>query len=133
MFAPLRLIRAFAAQCSASGNSSIINIGDGMHGWSMSPNFLTYTLSKMALADLTKLLAMELAPRIRINTIAPGAMLPSHMDKPGVFKKLARLTPLKRNSNPSELCDAVSFLLRAESLTGQCIDLSGGLGLGFLA
>src|SRR5262249_41125997 len=57
--APLRLIKYFAQQCPKEQQSNIVNIGDGLTGWSISPNFLTYSLSKMLLSDLTQLLASD--------------------------------------------------------------------------
>jgi NAD(P)-dependent dehydrogenase (short-subunit alcohol dehydrogenase family) len=125
-FAPLRLIRAFTAQCDPKRENSVINIGDGLAGISMSPQFLTYTLSKLALENLTRLLAAELAPHIRINLIAPGPTLPGHMDKPDTFAKLRRALPLQRVSDCAELSSAVAFLLQAKSMTGQCLNLASG-------
>jgi NAD(P)-dependent dehydrogenase (short-subunit alcohol dehydrogenase family) len=126
LFAPLLLMRDFAAQYKGtSGN--IINITDGMLGWSISPKYLSYSLSKLGLGNATELLARELAPRIRINAIAPGPTLEGAQDKKDTFAKLAKIIPLKRTSSPKEICDAVHFLLSASSVTGQQIALSGGL------
>jgi NAD(P)-dependent dehydrogenase (short-subunit alcohol dehydrogenase family) len=126
LFAPLQLIRDFAAQYKgASGN--IINITDGMHGWSLSPTFLSYSLSKLSLNNATQLLVCELAPRIRINAIAPGPTLEGMQDKKNTFAKLKKIIPLARTSSPSEVCDAVHYILSASSLTGQIISLSGGM------
>ena len=128
-YAPLVLSRAFAAQCPNNIPGNIINITDGLHGWSMSPVFFTYALSKMALWDATQLLAQNLAPNIRVNAIAPGASLESANDLPTTFAKLKDIAPLKTNSSEEQICAAVSFILSSPSFTGQQILLSGGMHL----
>ncbi len=126
--APLQLIRDFARQLPPQQNGNIINLTDGMSGWSMSDKFLTYSLSKMTLANITQLLARDLAARrIRINTIAPGPTLPGPQDTQETFSKLEKILPLKHASSPQEVCDAISYLLKADSVTGQTIQLSGGI------
>lgn len=128
LFAPLMLARDFAAQY-AGKKGNIINITDGMAGWSLSPNFLSYSLSKKGLENATQMLALSLAPAIRVNAIAPGPTLEGAMDKKDTFAKLRRILPLKRTGVPQELCDAVHFVLTAPSLTGQILSLSGGIHL----
>lgn len=125
--APLILIRDFARQLPEDGEGNVINITDGMHGWSISDKFLTYSLSKMAMGNIAPLLARSLAPRIRINTIAPGPTLPGKQDLPGTFSKLEKILPLERVSNLEEICDTADFLLKAKSVTGQMLFLSGGI------
>ena len=130
LYAPLALSQAFAAQLPATGNAQIINLSDGVYGWSMSPQFLTYSLSKFGLVSLTELLAATLAPRCRVNAIALGPTMPGVMDTPGTFEKLASLAPLKRVSSPEEVVAAMDYLLHAPSVTGQVLYLSGGMQLG---
>jgi len=89
--------------------------------------FLSYSLSKLGLANATALLANELAPRIRINAIAPGPTLLGKQDKKDTFAKLKKIIPLHRTSSPDEVCEAVKYLLSAPSITGQVIPLSGGM------
>jgi len=127
LYAPLQLIRDFKAQHKAK-DGLVITITDGMHGWSLSPAFLSYTLSKQALNEATKLLVRDLAPTIRINAIAPGATLEGLQDKQDTFEKVKALTPLARTSTPQEICDALAYLLAAPCITGQVIELSGGIG-----
>lgn len=125
--APLLLAQAFAAQLTGKG--AIVNILDGCDGLCISPNFLTYSLSKKGLEEATRLLATGLVPRIRVNAVAPGLTLP----KPGeeaMFDRLVAKSPLQVASSPEEVAVAVSYLLATESLTGQVISLNGGLGLG---
>lgn len=125
--AALVLIRDFRNQLSPGNRGNIINITDGMVGWSVSDKFLTYSLSKMALGNIAPLLARSLAPQIRINTIAPGPTLPGKQDTPNTFSKLEKLLPLGRVSGLEEVCGAVRYLLGAESVTGQTIYLNGGV------
>ncbi len=123
---PLSLIQSFTAQLPKEQQGNVVNILDGMWGWSMSSSFLTYTLSKMTLWNLTALLARELAPNIRINAIAPGSTIPGVQDKPDTFDKIRNYVPLKRNSAPDEVSAALLYLLGAPSVTGQVIELGGG-------
>ena len=126
--APLYLIRYFSEQKNLT-NGSIINIGDGISGWSMSAHYLTYSLSKYGLETLAHLLAESLAPRIRINTLALGATLPGNEDEADSFERIANASLLKRCSNPEEVCHALDFLLGTPTITGQTISLASGLHL----
>jgi NAD(P)-dependent dehydrogenase (short-subunit alcohol dehydrogenase family) len=126
LFAPLLLMRDFAAHYKgASGN--IINITDGVKGWSMSPAFLSYALSKQGFAEATRMLARELAPAIRINAIAPGVTPAGSQDKKAPFARFKKIIPLARLSSAEEICDAIHYILSAPSLTGQILSLSGGM------
>lgn len=124
--APLQLAKDFAAQYKGE-DGNIINITDGLEGWSMSPAFLSYALSKRALADATAMLVRTLAPRVRINAIAPGATLEGAQDKADTFNKLRDVAPLKRTGNVQELCATIRYIVSSPSLTGQTITLSGGM------
>ncbi|MBY0354485.1 MAG: SDR family NAD(P)-dependent oxidoreductase, partial [Rickettsiales bacterium] len=127
---PLLLTRAFAERFPKGEQAgNVICLLDGMQGWSISPNFLSYSLSRLAMQEAIPLLASELAPHIRVNGIALGATLPGVMDKSTTFAKLEWVTPLRRTSHPQEVCDAVDFLLRADGVTGQIFNLSGGMNL----
>lgn len=130
LYAPMALSQAFATQAPAG--SQIVNLSDGVYGWSMSAHFLTYSLSKFGLLSLTELLAASLAPQVRVNAIALGPTLPGVMEKPGTFEKLASHAPLKRVSSPEEVVAALQYLLHAPSVTGQVLYLSGGMQLGGL-
>jgi NAD(P)-dependent dehydrogenase (short-subunit alcohol dehydrogenase family) len=125
-FAPLQLIRDFASHYKGE-TGNVINITDGLKGWSMSPVFFSYTMSKLALANATELLARTLAPRIRINAIAPGAMLESIHDKEDTFDKLRKVIPMKRTGTSDEIGDTIRYVIATPSLTGQTIMLSGGI------
>lgn len=132
LYAPMALSQAFAAQLPQQAQGNIINLSDGVYGWSMSAHFLTYSLSKFGLLSLTELLASSLAPSVRVNAVALGPTIPGVMDTPGTFEKLASLAPLKRVSSPEEVVAAITYLLSAPSVTGQVIYLSGGMQMGGL-
>jgi NAD(P)-dependent dehydrogenase (short-subunit alcohol dehydrogenase family) len=129
LYAPLALIRAFKHHVDAHAlqDASIINLGDGTMGWSYSSKFLSYTLSKGGLMQLSTLLAAELAPAIRINAIGLGPSLPGEIDDENMFARLAARSPLKRVSNTQEICHTVDYLLATPSITGQTILLNSGL------
>jgi NAD(P)-dependent dehydrogenase (short-subunit alcohol dehydrogenase family) len=128
-FAPMLLSRGFVAQLPPKTQGHIVCLLDGMHGWSVSPAFLSYSLSKLALQQFITLTAASLAPQVRLNGIALGATLEGHMDKPDTFTKTAAISPLKRNSTPQEVCDTLLYLERTPTITGQVISLSSGLHL----
>jgi NAD(P)-dependent dehydrogenase (short-subunit alcohol dehydrogenase family) len=127
--APALLAREFAAQYEGEAGN-IIHLTDACLNWSLSPEFLSYTVSKAALWNLTQLLAKGLAPCIRVNAIAPGPTLPSHHDtESGAYDRLVASTPMQRASSPEEVVQAVRFVLSTPSLTGQMIALNSGMHL----
>ncbi|TAE32117.1 MAG: SDR family oxidoreductase [Alphaproteobacteria bacterium] len=129
MIAPALISHDFARLHCSAASAHIVCLVDGMTGWSMSSEFFSYTLSKAALEQFIPLAASALAPKIRVNGIALGATLAGHMDKPETFEKTRNLVPLKRNSTPDEVADALMFLEASPSLTGQIVRLSGGMHL----
>ncbi len=124
--APLHLTRDFAAQ--APQGSQVVCLLDGMEGWSMSGAYLAYALSKNGLNEAVRLLARPLAPRIRINGIALGATLEGAYDTPETFSRLAEKAPLQRNGTVADVLSALEFLLTCQGITGQVLDISGGMG-----
>jgi len=88
-----------------------------------------YQLSKNMLRDLTKMCAIEFAPHIRVNAVAPGLILPPPKKDGGYFEKLSPRTLLKRHGCAEDIADAVEFLLRAEFVTGEIITVDGGENL----
>lgn len=127
--APLLLTQGFLAQLPKNTSGNILVLGDGLHGWSISPEFFTYAISKHAWSSLIDLLAAASAPRARANLIALGPTLVGETDPAGLFDRLAARAPLKRNSAPHEVCAAVDFLLASEGITGQTLSLASGYGL----
>lgn len=129
--APLLLVQAFAAHIKHHNltHASALLIGDSARGWSLSSKYLSYALSKLTLMALPELLALELAPNIRINAVAPGPSLPGKNDETDTFKRLAVRSPLNQLSSPDEVCRTIDFLLATPTITGQTILLSSGFHL----
>lgn len=123
--APLFLSQAFAAQVPVGARGSIINILDE-RVWSLTPHFVSYTVSKAGLWTLTQTLALALAPRIRVNGIGPGPTLPSPRQSQAQFDAQAKSMPLGHGTTPGEIADAARYILAAPSMTGQMIALDGG-------
>ena len=123
--APVFLARAIAAQLPPEAEGNIINIID-QRAWRPTPDFFSYTLSKAALWPATQMLAQALAPRIRVNAIAPGPVLQSTHQKPAEFEAEWKSTLLQRPASPQEIANAVRFILDAPAMTGQMIALDSG-------
>lgn len=122
--APVFLAEAFAAQVDADG-SSIVNILD-QRVLRPRPQFLSYTLSKSALHVATTTLAQALAPRLRVNAVAPGPTLPSARQSSEAFAAQAGAVPLGHGASAGEIAEAVLFLAHARSVTGQTLAVDGG-------
>ena len=126
---PLFLIQGLKEQLKSS-KGSIINITDTNLSKGV-PNFSIYSAAKAGLEAITKGLARELAPNIKVNAIAPGAML----EPPDVTwteeqkNKVIENIPLNRMGSEKDIADAVSFLARSEYITGQIIKVDGGRSL----
>ena len=126
---PLFLIQGLKDQLKSS-KGSIINITDTNLSKGV-PNFSIYSAAKAGLEAITKGLARELAPDIKVNAIAPGAML----EPPDVTwteeqkNKVIENIPLNRMGSEKDIADAVSFLARSEYITGQIIKVDGGRSL----
>lgn len=123
--APILLAQAFAAQAAAE--AIIINLTDGSPGWSLSPSFFTYTLSKQALSEATMLMARQFGPRIRVNAIAPGPILPSKHREDDAFQKIEKAAPLETHATPEDIAKAAEYLMEAKHVTGQTLYVNGGL------
>lgn len=125
--APLFLAREAAAQLRRHGGA-IVNIVD-IHAERPLPGYLVYSAAKAGLAGLTRALAIELAPQVRVNGVAPG---PIAWPEDGQFNAAARAeivahTLLKREGEPSDIARAVRFLLfDAPYVTGQILAVDGG-------
>jgi NAD(P)-dependent dehydrogenase (short-subunit alcohol dehydrogenase family) len=123
--APVFLAQAFAEQAPADAAAAIINLLD-QRVLKPTPDFISYTLTKSALLTATRTLAQSLAPRIRVNAVAPGPTLPSARQSPEDFAQQAAATPLRRGPSPEEIAEAVLFLATAPSVTGQVLAVDGG-------
>ena len=94
--------------------------------WSLTPHFVSYTVSKAGLWALTQQMALALAPRIRVNAIGPGPALPSPRQTEEQFARQCATVPLGHGTSPEEVGRAVLAILALPSMTGQMIALDGG-------
>ncbi len=110
--------------CSEPG--CVVNLSD-QKLWNPNPDYLSYTLSKAALDAATTLLAMALAPQVRVVGVAPGVTLPSGraLDAQG-FAQAHAMTPLRRSSTPEDVARTVRFALESRAITGTTIVVDGG-------
>jgi len=125
--APALLSQGFAKYVKGN-NSNIINIID-QRVFKLTPFFFSYTISKTGLYTLTKTSAMSFAPNIRVNGIAPGPTIKNKRQSLKHFKKQYLSTPLKKQVNVQEICNAVDFLIKNRSITGQVIAVDSGQSL----
>ncbi len=123
--APVFLAQAFAAQLSNDQNGNVINVIDQL-ALRPNPYFFSYTLSKSALWAATRTMAQALAPHIRVNAIGHAPALGSVYLSEPEFERECRAMPLGHGTTPEEIADAVLFVLRASSMTGQMIALDAG-------
>ncbi len=121
--APIFLADAFAAQAPAGG--SIVNLLD-QRVLRPNPHFLSYGIAKSGLNAATVMLAQALAPRLRVNAVAPGPTLPNPRQDAEAFARYCRAMPLGHGPSPEEIADAVLFLARAKNITGATIPVDGG-------
>ncbi len=124
--APFLLIRDFAVYCK-KGN--IINFVDTRITGNTS-NLSAYTLSKKALWELTKMAALEFAPAIRVNAIAPGVTLAPVDEDEDYLQNLAQNIPMKKPGGVEPILDSIDFILKNTHLTGQLLFADGGENLG---
>jgi NAD(P)-dependent dehydrogenase (short-subunit alcohol dehydrogenase family) len=94
--------------------------------WNPNPDHLSYTLSKAALEAATTLLAMALAPSVRVCAVAPGVTLHSGPMDDAEFAASHRMTPLGRSSTPQDVARSVRFLLESPAITGTTLLVDGG-------
>lgn len=119
------LSQEFVRGRDPQASGAIVNIAD-WRGVTPVPGHAAYTLTKAALVAQTKLLAQELGPRIRVNAVAPGAILPAPGASGGQFAERAKYNPLQRTGHPDDVCDAVVFLLKSDFVTGEILHVTGG-------
>jgi len=123
--APALLIERFARE-HQGGDASIVNLLDSKLA-APNPDYLSYTVSKQALAGLTDLAARALAPRgIRVNGIAPGLMLRSSGQTEENFEAMHANNPLRRGVQPNDVIDAIRYFVNARSVTGQTLVIDSG-------
>ena len=125
--APVALTAAIAVRAGPQG-AAVVNILD--QRIAQPPvDQLAYTLSKQALAEATRTLAVTYAPRLRVNGVAPGLVLPTQDYAPGQAERIGAMMPLGHNATADEVAEAVLWLAEARSVTGQVIFVDGGAHL----
>jgi NAD(P)-dependent dehydrogenase (short-subunit alcohol dehydrogenase family) len=120
--APTLLARALAARPEAR---HVLNILDSKIT-GPDQEHVAYHLSKRMLAALTRIMAVQLAPRIAVNAIAPGALLPATGADPAKFDALAATVPMRKTGNPRDVARAARYILESEFVTGQVLYVDGG-------
>jgi len=125
LIAPVYLARKLAAALPGDGRGFVTNVAD-QKVLNPNPDFLSYTLSKLGLAHATGTLAMALAPRIRVNCVAAGLMLPSGDQTTENFARVHAQTLTQRGTRPEDVADAVAYLARADNITGALLPVDGG-------
>jgi hypothetical protein len=121
-WAPLVLSRALAAQGEPG---VVVNLLDcRIHDYD--EEHAAYHLSKRMLFSLTRMTALEFAPRVRVNAVAPGLILPPPGEDESFLERMAHTNPLHAHGSPGEVAAAVDYLVRAPFVTGQVIHVDGG-------
>jgi len=122
---PFFLARAFALLHQPGESGLIVNIAD-WRAFRPGPDYLAYTLTKAGIIAMTQSLASALAPQIRVNAIAPGAILPPPGKDDTYLKHLAEKIPLARSGSPEELVKGLLYLADADFVTGEVLFIDGG-------
>lgn len=123
--APLLLARRMAA---LGGTGDIVNVLDARMTM-YDAEHAAYHLGKRMLLNLTRMLALELAPRIRVNAVAPGAVLQPDGEPEAALERLAAFNPLQRHGSPAGVAACVRFLMTCDFMTGQTLFYDGGYHL----
>jgi NAD(P)-dependent dehydrogenase (short-subunit alcohol dehydrogenase family) len=123
--APILLAQSLHAQLPDDARGVVINLLD-QKLWNRNPDFLSYTLSKAALKEATALLAIALAPKLRVVGVAPGLTLPASGQTDAGFKAAHARTPLGRSSTAADIAQAVAYLAQAGAVTGTTLLVDGG-------
>lgn len=123
--APVVLAREFVRRLPSDANGLVVNLLDERIA-TPSRGYFSYSMSKLALAAATELLAKALAPRVRVNGIAPGLSLISGDQTEEDFRRLVDRTPLGKGSSPDAIAQALLYLLQADVVTGQILFVDGG-------
>ncbi len=123
--APFLLMRDFARYCD---EGTIVNILDQRVA-TVDPSASTYGFAKKSLRDATEAAAVQWAPRIRVNAVAPGIVLPPRGISRQSMDRLVRHVPMAEPSSPEELAEACVYLATARTITGQILYVDGGLHL----
>jgi NAD(P)-dependent dehydrogenase (short-subunit alcohol dehydrogenase family) len=117
--------QAAGAAPAHAGRCAVVNLLD-QKLWNQNPDFFSYTLSKAALEAAGTMLAMALAPQVRVVGVAPGLTLTSHLLTNEQFEARHKLSPLGRSSTPADVAATVKFALENASITGTTLLVDGG-------
>jgi pteridine reductase len=123
--APFFLSQAFAQALGEDARGHIVNIAD-WRGVRPGTDHVAYTLTKSGLIAMTKSLALALAPRVQVNAIAPGLILPPPGRDESYLEKKAPSIPLQRPGSAEEIVKAVLYLVRSDFATGDLVYVTGG-------
>jgi NAD(P)-dependent dehydrogenase (short-subunit alcohol dehydrogenase family) len=123
--APFLLTQSMASALPPQARGLVVNMID-QRVWSLTPHFVSYTVTKAALWTLTQTMALALAPRIRVVGLGPGPAVPSPRQSQMDFDRQCASVPLGRGTSPGEVADAVMMVLALPSFTGQMLALDGG-------
>jgi pteridine reductase len=124
-WAPFTLIREMARRASPERGPSVVNLLDARIAGG-DPNHAAYHLSKLMLAELTRMAAVEFAPGLRVNGVAPGPVIPPEDKDEHYLRGLIAALPLSRKGSPDDIADAVLYLATASFVTGQTVFVDGG-------
>ncbi len=124
--APAVILARALHECTPAGGSGCVVALLDQKLWNPNPDHFSYTLSKAALEAATTMLAIALAPRLRVCGVAPGVTLPSGPMDDAQFAAAHRLTPLGRSSTPADVARAVRFLVESPAITGTTLLVDGG-------
>ena len=102
---------------------NVADVGGGLVAWH---GHAAYAASKAALVRLTECLALDLAPAVRVNAVAPGSILWPERFPAAMRRKLVGRIPLRRTGDPSDVAAAVRYLAEAEFITGAILPVDGG-------
>ena len=125
LLAPVFLIQQFVKQLGEGETAHVVNILD-WRAMRHEAGHLIYTATKAAMVSITKSLALQLAPRVYVNAIAPGAILPPEDRTNWHQQRAIESIPLKKTGSPRDVCDAINFLLDSRFITGEVLHVSGG-------
>ncbi|WP_437206342.1 SDR family oxidoreductase [Planctomicrobium sp. SH664] len=123
--APFFLTQQMVKRLPPDTSAAVVNIVD-WRGERPIPGQAAYTQAKAAFVAQTKLLAQELGPRIRVNGICPGPILPAPGETQQQFEALAERNPLKRTGAPEDIALGALYLLKADFVTGELLHITGG-------
>jgi len=125
LMAPVLLASAMAKFHAGRNSGCVVNLLD-QKLFNLNPDFFSYTLSKYALLGATETMAMALAPRVRVNAVAPGVTLPVKGQSEKEFHAAHRMNPMRGGATPEDIVRAVRFILDTPSMTGETITVDGG-------